>query len=117
KDTICGPAQPDFNDDDFGALLKATGTEDGDWGYAVRNGIEVHASAQPNSPVIEKLGSHFVHVLDDSGAGDNPMLKIVAPSGKTGFVPADSVSPLSNDALCYVKEGGAWKITGFAGGE
>ena len=27
------------------------------------------------------------------------------------------VSPLGNDEMCYVKEGGAWKIAGFSGGE
>jgi hypothetical protein len=119
KDTVCAPAQPDFNDDDFGALLKATGTEDADWGYPEQAGIEMRASAQPNSAVVEKLGAHFVRVLDDEAAGNQqvPMLKVVAPSGKTGYVPADAISPLGNDELCYVKEGGGWKIAGFSGGE
>jgi len=119
KDTVCAPAQPDFDDNDFGALLKATGTEDADWGYPEQAGIEMRASAQPNSAVVEKLGAHFVRVLDDEAAGNQqvPMLKVVAPSGKTGYVPADAISPLGNDELCYVKEGGAWKIAGFSGGE
>ena len=119
KDTVCAPAQPDFDDNDFGALLKATGTEDADWGYPEQAGIEMRASAQPNSAVVEKLGAHFVRVLDDEAAGNQqvPMLKVVAPSGKTGYVPADTISPLGNDELCYVKEGGAWKIAGFSGSE
>ena len=33
------------------------------------------------------------------------MLKVVTPSGKTGFVPAEALSPLGNDQLCYSKEG------------
>ena len=119
KDTICAPAQPSFDDNEFGALLKATGTEDGDWGYPVQAGVEMRATAQPNSPVVEKLGAHFIRVLEDEAAGNQqvPMLKVVAPSGKTGYVPADAVSPLGNDEMCYVKEGGAWKIAGFSGGE
>jgi hypothetical protein len=119
KDTICAPAQPAFDDNEFGALIKATGTEDADWGYPVQAGVEMHATAQANSPVVEKLGAHFVRVLEDEAAGNQqvPMLKIVAPSGKTGYVPADAVSPLGNDEMCYVKEGGAWKIAGFSGGE
>ena len=119
KDTICAPAQPSFDDNDFDALLKATGTEDGDWGYPVQAGVEMRATAQPNSPVVEKLGAHFIRVLEDEAAGNQqvPMLKVVAPSGKTGYVPADAVSPLGNDEMCYVKEGGAWKIAGFSGGE
>ncbi len=119
KDTICAPAQPSFDDNDFDALIKATGTEDGDWGYPVQAGVEMRATAQPNSPVVEKLGAHFIRVLEDEAAGNQqvPMLKVVAPSGKTGYVPADAVSPLGNDEMCYVKEGGAWKIAGFSGGE
>jgi hypothetical protein len=119
KDTICAPAQPSFDDNDFDALIKATGTEDGDWGYPVQAGVEMRATTQPNSPVVEKLGAHFIRVLEDEAAGNQqvPMLKVVAPSGKTGYVPADAVSPLGNDEMCYVKEGGAWKIAGFSGGE
>ncbi len=33
------------------------------------------------------------------------MLRVVTPSGKTGFVPAEALSPLGNDQLCYSKEG------------
>ena len=119
KDTICAPAQPSFDDNEFDALIKATGTEDGDWGYPVQAGVEMRATTQPNSPVVEKLGAHFIRVLEDEAAGNQqvPMLKVVAPSGKTGYVPADAVSPLGNDEMCYVKEGGAWKIAGFSGGE
>ena len=119
KDTICAPAEPDFNGDEFEALLKATGTEDGDWGYPVQPGLEMRASAQPNAPVVEKLGMHFVRVMEDEKAANaqTPMVKVVSPSGNTGFVPADTISPLGNDTLCYVKEAGAWKIAGFIGGE
>ena len=79
----------------------------------------MRAAAQPNAAVVEKLGMHFIRVMDDGSAaqGDNPMVKIVAPSGKVGYVPADAISPLGNDVVCYAKEGGAWKITGFIGGE
>lgn len=118
KDTVCAPAEPDFNGEEFDKLLQATGTDDGDWGYPLQAGIEVHAGAQPNTPVVEKLGMHFVRVMDDNSAGNSqtPMLKVVTPSGKTGFVAADAISPLGNDQICYTKEGGAWKIGGFIGG-
>ena len=119
KDTLCAPAEPDFNVQEFEALLKATGTEDGDWGYPAQPGLEMHASARPNAPAVEKLGMHFVRVMEDEAAGnaEPPMLKLVSPSGKTGFVPADAISPLGNDQICYAKEGGAWKISGFIGGQ
>ena len=64
--------------------------------------------------MIEKLGMHFVRVMEDDGpeppADQMPMLKVVTPSGKVGFVPADALSPLGNDQLCYVKDATGWKI-------
>jgi len=119
KDTICAPAEPTFDDKEFEALIKATGTEDGDWGFLTQPNVEMRAAAQPNSPVVEKLGMHFVRVMEDNSppSGDTPMIRIVAPSGKVGFIPADAVSPLGSDSVCYAKEGGAWKIAGFIGGE
>jgi len=119
KDTICSPADPTFNGQELEALAKATGTEEGDWAYPTQTGLEVHAGQQPNSPVVEKLGLHFVRVMQDNAPGNqqSPMLKVVTPSGKIGFVPAEALSPLGNDQLCFSKEGGGWKISGFIGGE
>ena len=119
KDTICAPAEPQFDGKELEALAKATGTDEGDWAFPMQPGLEMRAAAQPNSPVVEKLGMHFIRVMEDGAepSGDNPMIKVVAPSGKVGFVPADAISPLGNDAMCYTKEGGAWKIAGFLGGE
>jgi hypothetical protein len=119
KDTICAPAGPTFDEQEFEALLKATGTDDGDWGYPMQGGLEMRASPQPNAPVVEKLGTHFVRVMEDDDAGSQPtpMLRVVAPSGKTGFVPADAINPLTSDEICYRKDAGGWKIAGFIGGE
>jgi len=112
-------ADPTFNGQELEALAKATGTEEGDWAYPTQTGLEVHAGQQPNSPVVEKLGLHFVRVMQDNAPGNqqSPMLKVVTPSGKVGFVPAEALSPLGNDQLCFSKEGGGWKISGFIGGE
>jgi len=120
KDTICSPADPTFNGQELDALTKATGTEEGDWAYPTQTGIEVRSGPQPNSPVVEKLGLHFVRVMPDNAAPGNqpsPMLKVVTPSGKIGFVPGEALSPLGNDQLCFSKEGGGWKISGYIGGE
>jgi len=119
KDTICAPAEPKFDSNELEALAKATGTEEGDWGFLTQPNVEMRSGAQANSPVVEKLGMHFVRVMEDATppSGDNPMIKIAAPSGKVGYVPADAISPLGNDSVCYAKEGGAWKIAGFIGGE
>jgi hypothetical protein len=119
KDTVCAPAEPNFDGKALEALAKATATEESDWGYPTQPGLEMRSGPQPNSPVLEKLGMHFVRVMDDgSGAGgSNPMIRVVAPSGKVGYVPVDAISPLGHDAMCYAKESGRWKIAGFIGGE
>jgi hypothetical protein len=119
KDTVCAPADPQFDPKALEALAKDTGTDEGEWGFLTQPNLEMRAAAQPNSPVVEKLGMHFIRVMDDGSdaQGDNPMIKVVAPSGKVGYVPADVVSPLGNDVMCYAKEGGNWKITGFIGGD
>lgn len=119
KDTICAPADPVFNPQELEALAKSTGTEEGEWAYPMQAGLEVHSGPQPNSPVVEKLGMHFIRVMEDGSPSsqDSPMVKVVAPSGKTGFVPGDAISPLGNDQICYSKDGAGWKISGFIGGE
>jgi hypothetical protein len=117
KDTICAPADPTFSMEEFEALIKSTGTEEDDWAFPAQQGIEVHASAQPNSPVVEKLGLHFIRVLQEQTAQQSPMIRILTPSGKTGFVSPDALNPLGNDQLCFSKDAGGWKVSGFVGGE
>ena len=66
-------------------------------------------------PVIEKLGSVFVRIATENTSNSPTFLRVVTPSGKTGFVSVDSVAPIGNDQLCYVKEAGDWKIGGYVG--
>ena len=117
---ICGPADPNLNQQAFQALLEATKTQPLEWGYPTRDGIEVRGAAQPNAPVIEKLGLTMVRVLPDSAPPQNTnqpaFLHIALPSGKAGYVTMDDVGGLGGDQMCYAKEAGAWKITGYFGG-
>lgn len=117
---FCAPADPKLDSSALEALAKATQTDPSEWGYPNQNGVEVHATAQPNSQVVEKLGANLVRVLPDTSASANPndpfFLHVATPSGKTGYVDAQSVSPLGGDQICYSKQGGAWKITGYLGG-
>ena len=119
KGAICAPADPAFNEDELDALIKSTGTDDGDWAYPFQPGLEMRAAPQPNAPVVEKLGMYFVRVVEDNSPAnqDSIMLKVVAPSGKTGFVASDALSPLGNDKICFIKEAGNWRIVGYVGGE
>jgi len=114
---MCAPADPGFVGKDFNALLDSTATDPADWAYPISDGLEVRSAAGTTGPVMEKLGLHFVRVIQDMtpAPGSASSVKIVTPSGKTGFVAADSIAPIGNDQLCYVKDGGAWKIGGFIG--
>ena len=67
--------------------------------------------------MIDKLGLAF----RARGAGEPrrpsaAYVRIVTPGGKAGYVSVDSIAPLGNDQLCYVKDGGGWKIGGYIGG-
>ena len=78
--------------------------------------IEVHAKPQANAPVIEKLGLHFVRIMPETASDPPSYMRIATPAGKIGYVSIDSIAPIGNDQICYVKDGGAWKIGGYVGG-
>jgi len=120
KGVYCAPADPTIDSTALQGLSQETQTDPSEWGYPNKDGVEVHASAAVNAPVTQKLGVYLVRVLPDSGQGADPngpmMLHIALPDGKTGFIDAQSLSPLGGDQMCYTKDGGAWKITGYYGG-
>lgn len=122
KGVMCGPAGPTVDEKAAEALTKETGTDPGDWGYPSKPGVEVHAAAQANAPVIEKLGLNLVRVMPEqppAGAAPqpSPFIRVVTPSGKVGFVSEEDISSLDNDQLCFIKDATGWKIAGFAGGD
>ena len=108
KGVFCAPADPAIDPKAFEALGEATQTDPSEWGYPLKDGVEVHAEAQPNSPVVEKLGLNLVHVLPDTAppSGPNPpaFLHVATPSGKSGFVAMDAIAPLGSDQMCYTKD-------------
>ena len=116
KGAVCAPADPAFNGQEFDALLKATQTDPGEWGYPVSADIDVHGAAQANAPVTGKLALALVRVMPEAGADTPSYLRVVTPDGKTGYVSVDSIAPIGNDQMCYANEGGAWKIGGYIGG-
>lgn len=120
KGVFCGPADPTIDTAAFEALIKSTQSDPSEWGYATKDGVEVHATAQPSSPVIDKLGVNLVRVLPDSSPQSDPnaplFLHIATPAGKTGFVDAQMLAPLGGDQMCYTKDAAGWKIAGYFGG-
>jgi hypothetical protein len=117
--TVCSPAGPQFDVAALEKLAETTKTDLGDWGFTAAEGVEVRASAAANAPVIETLGMAFVRVMPDTAPNaSQDFMRVVAPSGKVGFVPAEAINPLGSDMLCYGKDAtGAWKIVGMIGGE
>jgi len=116
KGAFCAPGEPAYSTAEFAELLKTTQSVVSEWGYPVSAGIEVHATAQANAPVIDKLGLIFVRVAPETTPTSAAYLRIVTPGGKAGYVSVDTIGPLGNDQLCYVNDSGAWKIGGFIGG-
>lgn len=120
KGILCAPAEPTIDPKAFEALGKATGTEPSEWGYPTNGGVDVHAAAQSSSSVIEKLGMILIRVLPDTSQPSNPnepfLLHVATPSGKSGYIDAQQLSPLGGDEMCYAKDTGGWKIAGYLGG-
>jgi hypothetical protein len=126
KGVMCSPAAPSYDEKAAQQNAKATGTDVGDWGFPIKGGLDVHAAAAANSPVIEKLGSILVRVMPEGpppGAQGNApppqgasFVRVVTPAGKVGFVADDALGSLDVDQLCYAKDAAGWKITGYAGG-
>jgi hypothetical protein len=117
---ICGPAEPGYDDNAATDVANATHTDTADWGYPIRDGVEVRAQREPASAVIATLGLHLVRILpDDSPAAAvlQTTLKVLTPAGKVGFVAADAVLSLLSEQMCYLKDAGGWKIAGYLGGD
>jgi len=122
KGIMCSPASPKFDEMAADQVAKDTGTDPSEWGYPTKGAVEVHAAAQANAPVIEKLGMHLVRVMPEQPAAgapekEMPFIRVVAPSGKVGFVAQEFISSLDSDQLCYIKDATGWKIAGYAGND
>jgi hypothetical protein len=116
---ICAPGEPAFEDKAADELAAATQTDAGDWGFPLKDGVEVRSAANATAPVIDKLGLYLVRLLapDSPAAAVNQThWRVVTPAGKIGYAPAEFVRPLITEQMCYLKDGAAWKIAGFLGG-
>jgi hypothetical protein len=119
KGVVCAPADPAYDENAFDELVTATRTEPFEWAYPLAAGLEVRAAARADAQVLERLDLHFVRVLPEEpprGQNQPPaFLRIVTPSGRTGYVAIDALAPLADEQLCYVKDAAGWKIAGYIG--
>jgi hypothetical protein len=119
---ICGPADPNFDENAFQALLESTKTDISDWLYPIANGVEMRAAPRANAAVAEKVGLTFVRAMpsdappDAANSDESEYINVMLPSGKTGFVRLQDLASLSISQICYIKDGEAWKIAGVLGG-
>jgi hypothetical protein len=119
KGVVCTPGQPEFDEKAATDVITATKTDPSEWGYPGHAGVEVRSGPDATAAVTEKLGLHLVRAYPDESpeaAVHGEVLRIVTPSGKLAYMPADQLLPLTSDQICYVKEGNAWKIGGIIGG-
>src|SRR5262249_937857 len=114
---VCAPADPGFNPKEMNELLEKTQSDIGEWGFPVSDGVQGRDKGEASAPVREKPGRHCVRVAEEATQAGTlgSFIRIVTPAGKYGYVATDDIAPLGNDQLCYVKEGGAWKIGGYMG--
>src|SRR5262249_46866215 len=104
RGVLCSPANPIFNEKAADQLLKETATNEFDWAFPTKPAIDVHASAQPNSPIVGKVGMYLIRVMPEEApagnqAPESPFVRVVMPNGKVGFVAAESLSPTEFDQL------------------
>jgi hypothetical protein len=121
KGTMCGPASPQFDEKSFDELTKATQTDMAEWAFSGKSALDVRSAAQPNAPVIDKLGLILIRVMPEIPPADSKtpptFMRVVTPGGKVGYVAIDSIKPVVADQMCYVKDGNNWKIAGYLGGQ
>ena len=75
RGVMCGPAGPSFDAKAAMQTARATGFDVSDWGFPLKGGADVLASAQANAQVVEKIGSILVRVMAEEpppGAGNAP---------------------------------------------
>jgi len=118
---VCAPANPEIEAKAFEALLDSTQTNPAEWGYPMKDGLEVRGAPKPDAPVTEKLGLTLVRVIPSATPpGDasqaQAFLQVATPTGKTGFIAAEAFAGLGGDEMCYNKDASGWKITGYFGG-
>jgi hypothetical protein len=115
---ICGPIAADIaNADDFAQARKKIESEDADWYFTLAETAVAKAPGDTGPP-ITKVGTVALPLISlypapkqGEPAPQPTYLEVLLPSGKSGWIPAAAVRPLTTNRLCYAKTpNGDWKI-------
>jgi hypothetical protein len=118
KGVVCSPASPQYDEKDFEQAIQATKTDPTDWAYPSTPNLELRAKFDAKSPVLEKLATILLRLYPDEKQPDSAAdwIRLIAPSGKVGYVQSTALVPLVSDQLCYLKDASGWHIAGYRGG-
>ena len=120
---VCAPARPGYDGVAFSRLLDTSFTTGIDWAYPRADETPVHAAPRPDAALAGALGRHFVRLLgfegpdSDVAPGRSQWARVTLPDGKPGFTAPGSLTSLTAERLCYVKDAaGTWRIAGYIAG-
>jgi hypothetical protein len=118
---VCGPTIATLDDPDaFEAAKQKIGADDSiQWYVTVDDDTSVSATPAGTGAPVGHIGPAALPVLasypEQRDSGPPPShLKVLLPSGKSGWIPVTAAIPLESDRLCYaLTASGDWKIAGF----
>lgn len=119
---VCGPIQATIVDDGaFESAKKTIGADDSvDWYFTVADTSVTAARTGGGSPIGRAnqialpVVDVYPQVLEGQSGPPTTHLKVLLPSGKSGWIPISAAIPLNADRLCYAHlPSGEWKIALF----
>jgi len=120
---VCGPIGASVVDDDvFDQAQKKVEPSDEavDWYFTLAPTPVAKTPGDTGAPVA-RVGtvalpalSTFPKVEEGQPAKPATHVEVLLPSGKSGWVPASAVRPITSERLCFAKSaGGDWKIAAY----
>jgi len=119
---VCGPISADIVDSNaFENVKKTIGADDSvDWYFTVADTSVTAAPTGGGSPIghVNQIALPVVDVYPPVREGQSgpptTQLKVLLPSGKSGWIPISAAISLNADRLCYAHlPSGEWKIALF----
>jgi hypothetical protein len=116
---VCAPGSPGFDGIALDRLVLATRTDAAEWAYLRSADVALRTAPDTDAAAIEILGLHFIRTFerDKPARGKAGWTRVVAPSGRIGFVAPGALRRLNPPRLCYGKDAAdRWRIAGYISG-